>query len=191
MYPLTLGANIGTTFTAILSSLVSTKVEALQVALCHLFFNIFGILIWYPIPFMRRIPLNMARMLGKTTRIWRGFPLVYILVVFFVIPGILLGISAFFTQGSVGFTVLGSFVVIAVVGGIIYSVFWWRYRDGKAKCVTCMEQRQRRKTTFQHIPDDMDYLKSEVAKLKEHTGLADEEEDTDVEKGTDEFEAEK
>jgi len=190
MYPLTLGANIGTTFTAILSSMVSTKVEALQVALCHLFFNIFGILIWYPIPFMRRIPLNMARMLGKTTRIWRGFPLVYILVVFFVIPGILLGISAFFTQDSVGFTVLGSFVVIAVVGGIIYSVFWWRYRDGKAKCFTCMEQRQRRKTTFQHLPDDMDYLKSEIAKLKDHTGLPDEEEDKDVEKGTDEFEAE-
>ena len=39
MLPLTLGANIGTTFTGLLASLVSDKVESLQVALCHLFFN--------------------------------------------------------------------------------------------------------------------------------------------------------
>merc|ERR1712137_8958 len=38
MFPLTLGANIGTTVTAILAALLSTT-EALQVALAHLFFN--------------------------------------------------------------------------------------------------------------------------------------------------------
>lgn len=55
MLPLTLGANIGTTFTAILASLVSTKTSAIQIALCHFFFNIFGILIWFPIPQMRAL----------------------------------------------------------------------------------------------------------------------------------------
>ena len=58
MLPLTLGANIGTTVTGLLAALVSGKVEALQVALCHLFFNISGIIIWYPIPFMRKVPLE-------------------------------------------------------------------------------------------------------------------------------------
>ena len=47
LYPLQLGADIGTTFTAVLASLVSSKVESLQVALCHLFFNLTGIVLWY------------------------------------------------------------------------------------------------------------------------------------------------
>merc|ERR1719454_1512822 len=52
MLPLTLGANIGTTATGILASLVSSKVEAVQIAICHVSFNVLGILIWYgpPIP---------------------------------------------------------------------------------------------------------------------------------------------
>merc|ERR1719183_2716938 len=55
MFPLTLGANIGTTITGILSATVVTSnpVEAWQVALCHLFFNLIGIAIWYPIPAMK------------------------------------------------------------------------------------------------------------------------------------------
>mmetsp|Transcript_4215 Transcript_4215/g.10943 ORF Transcript_4215/g.10943 Transcript_4215/m.10943 type:complete len:462 (-) Transcript_4215:3365-4750(-) len=47
MFPLTLGANVGTTITGLLAALVSDKPEGMQIALCHLFFNIFGILIWY------------------------------------------------------------------------------------------------------------------------------------------------
>jgi sodium-dependent phosphate cotransporter len=43
MFPLTLGANIGTTVTGLLASMVSDSVDALQVALSHLFFNISGI----------------------------------------------------------------------------------------------------------------------------------------------------
>merc|ERR1719229_661406 len=58
MLPLTLGANIGTTFTGLMAALVSNKIDALQVALAHLFFNITGIIIFYPIPFMRKIPLH-------------------------------------------------------------------------------------------------------------------------------------
>lgn len=50
MYPLTLGANIGTTLTGFLAAMVSADVDALQVALAHLFFNITGIVIWFPIP---------------------------------------------------------------------------------------------------------------------------------------------
>merc|ERR1719411_825714 len=64
MLPLTLGANIGTTCTALIASLVSLKFGAVQIALCHLWFNIFGILIWFPVPFMRNVPLSAARVLG-------------------------------------------------------------------------------------------------------------------------------
>merc|ERR1712070_306837 len=56
MLPLTLGANIGTTCTAFIASLVSSKVEAVQIAICHLTFNILGIIIWFGLP----IPMKMA-----------------------------------------------------------------------------------------------------------------------------------
>merc|ERR1712217_105136 len=64
MMPMTLGANIGTTCTALIASLVSLKFGAVQIALVHPFFNIIGILIWFPVPLLRRIPLAAARLLG-------------------------------------------------------------------------------------------------------------------------------
>ena len=99
MLPLTLGANIGTTLTGIMAATVVTSnpVQAWQVALCHLFFNIFGIVLWYPIPLLRKIPLDGARFLGKMTtnpKWGKVFPLVYTFVVFFIIPGIAYGITA-------------------------------------------------------------------------------------------------
>jgi sodium-dependent phosphate cotransporter len=57
MLPLTLGANIGTTVTGLLAALLGNE-NGMQVALAHLFFNITGIAIWYPIPAMRKVPLN-------------------------------------------------------------------------------------------------------------------------------------
>uniref|UniRef100_G3W4J6 Sodium-dependent phosphate transport protein 2B n=1 Tax=Sarcophilus harrisii TaxID=9305 RepID=G3W4J6_SARHA len=53
VYPLTLGSNIGTTTMAILAALASpgsTLEEFLQIALCHFFFNLSGVLLWYPSP---------------------------------------------------------------------------------------------------------------------------------------------
>jgi Na+/Pi-cotransporter len=72
MFPLTMGSNLGTTITAIMAALVQFNQKSLQVALAHLFFNITGIVIWYPIPLTRAIPLKMARHCGAATRFWRG-----------------------------------------------------------------------------------------------------------------------
>jgi len=177
MYPLTLGANIGTTITGLLAALVSDNVGSLQVALCHLFFNITGILIFYPIPFMRRIPINAALSLGKATRYWRFFPVVYIVVIFFVIPLALLGLSELFERETKGFTVLGSFIVIAIILGICYGVFWYKKLDGHAKTVACLNGREKKRLTMKHLPDDIQYLKDEIKRLKGHTGLPDEEEE--------------
>ena len=59
VYPLFLGSNIGTTGTAILAALTQSGSDAfkntIHGALFHLFFNIIGILIFYPIPFMRQV----------------------------------------------------------------------------------------------------------------------------------------
>jgi sodium-dependent phosphate cotransporter len=175
MFPLTLGANIGTTVTGLLASLVSDSVAALQVALCHLFFNVTGIIIWYPIPFMRRVPLNGARELGKWTRRSKLVPPIYIIMVFFVCPLLLLGLSELFIQKKVGWTVLGTMIVIVVFLGILRFVWWWRRQGGRAKFIDCLEKRGVRSAAMATLPEDMQYLKSKVAQLAEHTGLPEDE----------------
>jgi sodium-dependent phosphate cotransporter len=62
IFPYTLGANIGTTITAILAALATVNHVAITVALAHLCFNIFGILIFYPLKF---IPIQLAEFVGK------------------------------------------------------------------------------------------------------------------------------
>jgi len=59
-FPVTLGANIGTTITALLASLAAESPDALVIALAHVTFNVLGILIIYPWPRIRAIPLWLA-----------------------------------------------------------------------------------------------------------------------------------
>merc|ERR1712050_758147 len=121
MLPMTLGANIGTTCTALIASLVSLKFGAVQIAMVHLCFNILGIMIWFPVPLMRRIPLAGARLLGLYASFYRIFPLIYILSAFVVVPGICLGVSELF-KASVG----GGVVVLLLLLGIVGCVeFAW------------------------------------------------------------------
>jgi sodium-dependent phosphate cotransporter len=183
MFPLTLGANIGTTVTALMASLVSDNVDSLQVALAHLFFNISGIVIWYPVPFMRRVPLAAARKLGKATRIWRGFPIVYIIVMFLLMPLALWGLSALFVDGTKGFVALGSILCVMLGLGIAWFVYWWRCKGGQQQCVVCMGNRQARNAAVRSLPKDMEYLQKKVAALADHTGLPEEEEESDEEEG--------
>lgn len=95
MFPLTLGANIGTTITGLLAAsvAVSNPAEALQVALAHLLFNIIGIIIWFPHPRMRAIPLKGAKILGDYSSKYKFFPFIYTGTLFFIIPGISYGIT--------------------------------------------------------------------------------------------------
>jgi sodium-dependent phosphate cotransporter len=179
MYPLTLGANVGTTITAILASLVADTVDALQVALAHLFFNISGILLFYPIPFMRAIPLDLARKLGSTTRVWRGFPIVYIAIMFFIIPLGILGISTIFEQQTAGFTVLGSLLVILIALIIGRWVFIWNYRDGRESCVDCLTRRQRKSVAIHGLADNMELVMARLTALSDHTGLPEDDDGTE------------
>jgi sodium-dependent phosphate cotransporter len=85
IFPFTLGANIGTTVTALLAALTGT-VSALIAAISHLLFNIFGIAIIYGIPFLRAIPLKLAEMISEYSLKNKLIPLGYLLVVFVLIP---------------------------------------------------------------------------------------------------------
>lgn len=83
IFPYTLGANVGTTFTALLAALATTNLDAVTVAFVHLLFNISGIAVWWP---LRRVPLYLSRRIADFTLRNRLIPFAYIIVVFFLIP---------------------------------------------------------------------------------------------------------
>jgi sodium-dependent phosphate cotransporter len=90
-FPVTLGANLGTTVTALLASVAAESPAALTVALAHVTFNILGILIFYPIPAMREIPIWLAERTAVAAVKNKGLVLVYLVGLFIVVPlGILL-----------------------------------------------------------------------------------------------------
>ena len=91
IYPVTLGANVGTTITALLAALATSRPEALTVAIVHTLFNVGGIVLLYPMPYVRDIPVRLAENLAKIAINRRVAAVVYVVVVFIVVP--LLGVA--------------------------------------------------------------------------------------------------
>jgi sodium-dependent phosphate cotransporter len=91
-FPFVMGANVGTTITALIAS-ISKSEAALSIALAHVLFNVIGVLIFFPIPAIRHIPVHLARYLGSLTIKNRLVGLVYIVLTFFLIPFILIYLS--------------------------------------------------------------------------------------------------
>jgi sodium-dependent phosphate cotransporter len=84
-FPIMVGANIGTTVTAILAASVTGPL-GLTIALVHLLFNLSGTLIFFPLRSMRRIPVRLAEMIADLAMRNRVWVLVYILGIFFAVP---------------------------------------------------------------------------------------------------------
>ncbi|WP_165491914.1 Na/Pi symporter [Egibacter rhizosphaerae] len=85
-YPVTLGANLGTTVSALLAALAVPGIAGLQIALVHLAFNVVGLLLFWPIPPLRRIPLRAARWMGDQAVKRRSTVLAYVILLFYVVP---------------------------------------------------------------------------------------------------------
>ena len=93
VYPVTLGANVGTTVTAILAAMATSRPEALTIALVHTIFNLAGIVIFYAIPLFRPLPMRAAETLAEIAVRRRIVAVAYVVVVFIVVP--LLGVAIF------------------------------------------------------------------------------------------------
>ena len=85
-YPVTLGANLGTTVTALLASLATDRPEGLVIALVHTLFNVSGILLFYPIPKLRELPIRAAEGLSVIAERRKSLVLIYVFGVFVVLP---------------------------------------------------------------------------------------------------------
>ncbi|UCF05305.1 MAG: Na/Pi symporter [bacterium] len=90
-YPYTLGANLGTTVTAILASLATVSVTngqsvstiGVTTAFAHLSFNILGIAVFYP---LKRLPIFCASKLAELAAESKRWAILFVLGVFFVLP---------------------------------------------------------------------------------------------------------
>lgn len=93
-FPFIIGANIGTTITAVIASIYKPE-AAIALALVHVLFNSLGALIFLPLPGIRKIPVGIANFMGKLSVRYRIVVFAYILLTFFIIPFLLI----YFTKG--------------------------------------------------------------------------------------------
>ena len=95
-FPVTLGANVGTTVTAFFAALAVSGPNAtagLEIALVHLLFNVSGILLVYPVGGIRRLPLRLAKALSGIALRSRRMVIVWVVALFYGIPTVVLVIS--------------------------------------------------------------------------------------------------
>ena len=85
IFPVTIGANIGTTATAMLAAMTGNA-AGLTIAFVHLIFNLMGTFLLFPIAKVRGIPLYFARKLASLVEKSKLYGLGYVAVVFFLIP---------------------------------------------------------------------------------------------------------
>jgi sodium-dependent phosphate cotransporter len=86
IFPYTLGANVGTTVTAILAALAVGEESAVTVAFAHLLFNVCGIMVVWPVPAIRRIPIVMAEKMTQIAMLSPLIPFLWVVLFFYAMP---------------------------------------------------------------------------------------------------------
>jgi sodium-dependent phosphate cotransporter len=89
VYPITLGANVGTTVTALLAASVG-NVSGLAIAFAHLTFNVLGISVFFANPWGRHLIPRLGRAFGAVATQSRILVAVFILGAFFLLPGLVI-----------------------------------------------------------------------------------------------------
>ncbi len=96
--PFIMGANVGTTITAFIAAILNTNTaSAISIAIAHFLFNLIGVILFFPIPVLRRLPIELANGLGKITLQYRLAGFLFLLLTFFFIPFSLI----YFNQDSI------------------------------------------------------------------------------------------
>lgn len=91
MYPVTAGANLGTTFTTVFAAFAVVGADArigLQAAFVHLLYNVFAILVIYVLPVLRPVPLFCAETLARIAVERKWVVAAYLISVFIALPAL-------------------------------------------------------------------------------------------------------
>ena len=95
-FPITIGANIGTTITAMGAALAVSGPNALagvEIAIVHLFFNLSGTILIYPVKRIRQVPLQAAKMLTAAAVRSKKLALFYVATMFYGFPALLIYVT--------------------------------------------------------------------------------------------------
>jgi sodium-dependent phosphate cotransporter len=84
-YPFILGANIGTTITAMLAALFKSS-AAINLAVTHLLFNLIAVLVFLFVPGINKMPYLLAGWIGEQCEKRRVISVLFMIVTFFLIP---------------------------------------------------------------------------------------------------------
>ena len=98
-FPVTIGANIGTTVTALLAAMAVSGPNAdagLQIALVHLVFNLSGLAIIYPVQRIRKVPLDVARGVTRLALRSRKLTVLWVALLFYGVPSLCIAIAQWF-----------------------------------------------------------------------------------------------
>ena len=93
IYPVTVGANLGTTFTVVLAAFAGAGADAkigLQAGFVHLIYNACAIVVIYVIPVLRPVPLWCADTFARLASARKWLIAVYLLSVFILLPGLVI-----------------------------------------------------------------------------------------------------
>lgn len=97
IYPFTVGANIGTTITALIAAFAFTGIEAtmaMHASFVHLLFNVFATVLIFGLPFLRVIPLKGAELLAKLSAERKWIAVAWTFGVFLALPLVLIALTS-------------------------------------------------------------------------------------------------
>ena len=126
-YVMIIGSCIGTAATGLVAAFANMSAyfrEAMQVALAHLLFNLFGCVMWYVLPVMRRIPIDIALFAGEMTKKYRWWALCYIIGMFIIVPFLTFLVSILSTVALAA--LVGSVGVVLVIVSTINAIRRWK-----------------------------------------------------------------
>jgi len=84
--PFLMGANIGTTLTALIASISTPNEASITIALCHVLYNTFAVILFLTIPFFQTMAVGLSEALGKMVKKQKWYGFAYVAVIFFFIP---------------------------------------------------------------------------------------------------------
>lgn len=96
IFPFTVGANVGTTMTALIAAFGFSGVEGtagMTAAAVHLFYNVFAAILIFSVPFLRRLPITGAQWLGDLGAKNKLYVVAWLAGLFIVIPGLFIGVT--------------------------------------------------------------------------------------------------
>jgi sodium-dependent phosphate cotransporter len=99
-FPVVLGANLGTTMTALLAAMATTgpyAVAGLTIALVHFVYNMTGIIFIYSIPAVRKIPLALSRWVANLADKSVAWAIAFTALLFYGIPALVAYLSGMFS----------------------------------------------------------------------------------------------